>query len=47
MLEICNQQITQKGDGVKLSFCIFFKNKNDNPQNLMGVADNKTHIKSL
>ncbi len=37
-LAVCDLKITQKGDGVGLSFYAFFANKNDNPSLLMEAA---------
>ena len=37
-IQICEQKIQQKGDDVGLSFYAFFKNKNDNPEELMAAA---------
>lgn len=36
--EICTKKIAAKGENVGLSFYAFFKNKNDNPKELMEVA---------
>jgi len=36
--DVCNRKIAAKGDNVGLSFYAFFKNKNDNPDELMEVA---------
>lgn len=36
--DVCNRKIAAKGDNVGLSFYAFFKNKNDNPEELMEVA---------
>lgn len=38
IIEVCDQKIAQKGTNVGLSFYAFFKNKNDNPTQLMEVA---------
>ena len=38
MINICNKKISSKGNNVGLSFYVFFKNKNDNPELLMKVA---------
>ena len=38
MILICDQKIKSKGATVGLSFYAFFKNKNDNPQELMEAA---------
>ncbi|GAB1855375.1 DUF6500 family protein [Flavobacteriaceae bacterium MHTCC 0001] len=45
IIQICNEKIEKKGDNVGLSFYAFFKNKNDNPELLMQVAEwwIKTH----
>lgn len=45
IITICNQKIEKKGDKVGISFYAFFKNKNDNPELLMEVAEwwIKTH----
>lgn len=39
MITICEDKMATKGDNVGLSFYVFFKNKNDNPQLLMEVAE--------
>lgn len=39
IIEICNQKIKQKGENLGLSFNAFLKNKNDNPELLMQVAE--------
>jgi hypothetical protein len=39
MIEVCNQKIAQKGEGVGLSFYAFFANTNDNPELLMEAAE--------
>lgn len=39
MIDICNNKIATKGDGVGISFYVFFQNKNDNPELLMEVAE--------
>ena len=36
--QICEDKIAAKGPNVGLSFYAFFKNKNDNPELLMEVA---------
>ena len=36
---ICEEKISKKGINVGLSFYAFFKNKNDNPEQLMEVAE--------
>jgi hypothetical protein len=38
MIQICKEKIEKKGINVGLSFYVFFKNKNDNPELLMKVA---------
>jgi len=38
IIEVCDEKIAKKGDNVGLSFYAFFKNKNDNPKELMEVA---------
>ena len=38
MIEVCDQKIAAKGEGVGLSFYAFFKNKNDDPEMLMEAA---------
>ncbi len=38
MIEICNKKIQAKGTKVGISFYVFFKNKNNNPQLLISVA---------
>jgi hypothetical protein len=38
MIDICNRKIDTKGEDVGISFYVFFKNKNDNPQLLLSVA---------
>lgn len=39
IIEVCNRKISSKGENVGLSFYAFFKNKNDNPELLMEVAN--------
>lgn len=39
MVRICDQKIKLKGSDVGLSFYAFFKNKNDNPGELMDAAE--------
>jgi Family of unknown function (DUF6500) len=39
IIEVCDNKIAQKGEGVGLSFYAFFANKNDNPQLLMEAAE--------
>jgi hypothetical protein len=45
ILNVCDQKIASKGDGVGLSFYAFFANKNDDPELLMEAAEwwIKTH----
>lgn len=38
IIQVCDEKIAKKGEGVGLSFYAFFKNKNDNPTLLMQVA---------
>lgn len=38
IMQICDEKITQKDEGVGLSFYAFFANKNDAPELLMEVA---------
>jgi len=38
IVSVCEQKIKSKGPTVGLSFYAFFKNKNDNPQELMEAA---------
>ena len=38
IIEVCDQKISKRGDGVGLSFYAFFKNKNDQPDVLMEAA---------
>lgn len=38
IINICNEKIVKKWTNVGLSFYAFFKNKNDNPEELMKVA---------
>ena len=38
MIQVCEQKIASKDSGVGLSFYSFFKNKNDNPRELMNAA---------
>ncbi|MGB1042231.1 MAG: DUF6500 family protein [Tenacibaculum sp.] len=38
IIQICNDKIAKKGENVGVSFYAFFKNKNDNPKQLMEVA---------
>lgn len=37
-IDVCNQKIAQKGEGVGLSFYAFFANRNDDPELLMEIA---------
>lgn len=39
IIEVCDNKIATKGENVGLSFYAFFKNKNDNPELLMEVAE--------
>jgi len=39
IIDICNDKIEKKGENVRLSFYAFFANKNDNPEQLMEVAE--------
>lgn len=38
IINVCDQKIAQKGDGVGLSFYAFFANRNDDPELLMEAA---------
>lgn len=38
MIQVCEEKVEAKGTGVGLSFYAFFKNKNDNPKELMDAA---------
>lgn len=38
MVRICEQKVESKGPSVGLSFYAFFKNKNDDPKELMDAA---------
>lgn len=38
IIQVCDQKISQKGDGVGLSFYAFFANRNDDPALLMDAA---------
>jgi len=38
VIQVCAEKILAKGPGVGLSFYAFFKNKNDNPKELMDAA---------
>lgn len=37
-IEVCNDKIGKKGEGVGLSFYAFFANKNNDPEALMEMA---------
>ncbi len=39
IITVCNEKIEKKGKDVGLSFYAFFANKNDNPNQLMEVAE--------
>lgn len=39
IIAVCDKKIEQKGENVGLSFYAFFANKNDNPEELMEVAE--------
>ena len=39
IITICNEKIEKKGETVGLSFYAFFSNNNDNPEQLMEVAE--------
>jgi hypothetical protein len=39
IITVCNEKIEKKGENVGLSFYAFFANKNDNPKQLMEVAE--------
>ena len=39
IINVCDEKIAKKGTNVGLSFYAFFKNKNDNPELLMEVAE--------
>jgi len=39
IIQTCTKKIDQKGENVGLSFYAFFANKNDNPKELMEVAE--------
>ncbi|EKE73159.1 MULTISPECIES: DUF6500 family protein [Roseobacteraceae] len=45
IIATCDAKITQKGEGVGLSFYAFFANRNDDPETLMEAAEwwIKTH----
>ncbi|HAF78018.1 MAG TPA: hypothetical protein DCG42_11950 [Maribacter sp.] len=38
IIQVCDAKIAAKGENVGLSFYAFFKNKNENPELLMEVA---------
>ena len=38
IIEVCDNKIAKKGEGVGLSFYAFFHNKNDTPDMLMEAA---------
>lgn len=38
IIQVCDAKIAAKGENVGVSFYAFFKNKNDNPELLMEVA---------
>ena len=38
IIQVCDAKIAKKGENVGLSFYAFFKNKNDNPKELMKIA---------
>lgn len=38
IIAVCTRKITQKGDGVGVSFYAFFANRNDDPPLLMEAA---------
>ncbi len=38
IIQVCEAKIAAKGENVGVSFYAFFKNKNDNPELLMEVA---------
>jgi len=38
IIQVCDTKIASKGENTGLSFYAFFKNKNDNPELLMEVA---------
>lgn len=39
IIAVCDEKIEKKGENVGLSFYAFFANKNDNPKQLMEVAE--------
>lgn len=38
IIDVCDAKIAQKGVGVGVSFYAFFKNRNDDPAQLMEIA---------
>jgi hypothetical protein len=38
IIQICNDKIAKKGEGVGLSFYAFFENKNTDPESLLEIA---------
>ena len=46
-IAVCNAKISQKGEGVGLSFYAFFKNKNDEPDVLMEAANWWVEVRKL
>ena len=38
IIDVCEQKIAKKGEGVGVSFYAFFANKNDDPELLMEAA---------
>jgi hypothetical protein len=39
IIRVCNEKISSKGLSVNVSFYAFFSNKNDDPDNLIKVAN--------
>ncbi len=39
IITVCNEKIEKRGENVGLSFYAFFSNKNDNPKQLMEIAE--------
>lgn len=39
IIDVCDAKIAKNGEGVGLSFYAFFKNKNDDPETLLEVAN--------
>lgn len=39
IIQVCDEKIEKKGENVGLSFYAFFANKNENPKQLMEVAE--------